>query len=139
MSFTKKAILKYISFMLLLAAYFGLTINHSQKVNTDMRFSDQSGYIMAVKKIHAENYWYLGDRNRMPIYPYIQAIFYRPSMSDASLFMQGKIVKSNSFLVYPGTNSLRIPDTDVLATGIYSLRIQNNDKIISKKIIKNSN
>ena len=53
--------------------------------------------------------------------------------------MQGKVVKSNSFLVYPGTNSLRILNTDVLATGIYSLRIQNNDKIISKKVIKNSN
>lgn len=53
--------------------------------------------------------------------------------------MQGKIVKSNSYLVHAGTNSLRLEDTDVLASGIYTLRIQKEDKIINKKVMKQNN
>jgi len=53
--------------------------------------------------------------------------------------MQGKVTRSNSYLVYAGVNSLRLDNTGVLAPGIYTLRIQNNDKVISKKVMKNNN
>ena len=51
--------------------------------------------------------------------------------------MQGKIVKTNTYLVYAGTNNLQLLNTEYLAPGIYTFRIQNNDRIISKKVVKN--
>ncbi|MEJ0103284.1 MAG: T9SS type A sorting domain-containing protein [Bacteroidota bacterium] len=77
--------------------------------------------------------------------PFKEQVFFNVITSKSSkvnvelIDMQGKVVKSNSFLVYPGTNSLRLLNTDILATGIYSLRVQNNDKSISKKVIKSNN
>ena len=36
------------------------------------------------------NFSYTGDHNRMPGYPFLQALFYRAGMSDAEFFDQGK-------------------------------------------------
>ncbi|MCW3108508.1 MAG: hypothetical protein JWQ09_3014, partial [Segetibacter sp.] len=53
--------------------------------------------------------------------------------------MQGKTAKSTSYLAYAGVNSLRLLNTDLLSSGIYTLRIQNNGSIISKKVMKKNN
>ncbi|MGC4037671.1 MAG: T9SS type A sorting domain-containing protein [Chitinophagaceae bacterium] len=64
----------------------------------------------------------------------------KSAKADVELIdMQGQTVKSTSFLVYSGNNSLRIPNTDVLAPGVYTLRIRCNDKAVSKKVVKNNN
>jgi hypothetical protein len=64
----------------------------------------------------------------------------KSSKVDVQLMdMQGKVIKSNSFLVYTGVNSLRLTNTNVLSPGIYTLRIQYNDKTISKKVVKSNN
>jgi hypothetical protein len=36
--------------------------------------------------------FYTGTRNRMPLYPALQALFYRPGMSDSEFFLRGKRV-----------------------------------------------
>ena len=51
--------------------------------------------------------------------------------------MQGKTVKTSAYLVYAGTNSLQLLNTEYLAPGVYTFRIQNNDHVISKKVVKN--
>jgi hypothetical protein len=52
--------------------------------------------------------------------------------------MQGKIVKSASFIITPGTNSLQILNTDYLSPGIYTLRIHNSERVINKKVMKHN-
>ncbi|MBS1574179.1 MAG: T9SS type A sorting domain-containing protein [Bacteroidetes bacterium] len=61
----------------------------------------------------------------------------RSSKADLELIdMQGKIVKSGSYIIYAGSNSIQVPNTDVLSPGIYTLRLKSNDKIINKKVMK---
>ena len=51
---------------------------------------DQGAYIDFAKKAYASSFAYTGDRNRMPLFPWIQALFYSPDMSDEEFFEQGK-------------------------------------------------
>jgi trimeric autotransporter adhesin len=61
----------------------------------------------------------------------------RPSHITAELMdLLGKPVKKVSYNIYPGTNSLSIPNTNILAPGIYTLRIVNKDMIINKQVMK---
>jgi hypothetical protein len=41
---------------------------------------------------HYNNILYIGGRNRMPIYPFIQSLFYKSGMSDNAFFLTGKYV-----------------------------------------------
>ncbi len=42
------------------------------------------------KKAYASSFTFTGGRNRMPLFPWIQALFYSPDMSDEEFFEQGK-------------------------------------------------
>jgi trimeric autotransporter adhesin len=57
---------------------------------------------------------------------------------EAELIDQnGKTVKKKSFYLSAGTNSLSIPDADILSKGIYTLRLHNsNGSIITKRVMK---
>jgi len=59
-------------------------------VNTDMYSHDQSAYMDYAKNMHKAKYSYIGGRNRMPVYPFLQSFLYQPGMSDQEFFTQGK-------------------------------------------------
>lgn len=91
-----------ISMILLANFYYQATAEHAQKINISLTFSDQDDYIKFIKTARDQNFHTTGDQNRMPGYPFFQALFYRPTMSDAELFEQGKrinIILSLIFLV----------------------------------------
>jgi hypothetical protein len=48
----------------------------------------------------------------------------------------GKIVRKNNYLLYTGTNSLSISKTDLLSSGVYTLRINNRGKVFTRQIMK---
>lgn len=50
--------------------------------------------------------------------------------------LSGKLVKQISLNVYEGINSLTIPHTESLASGIYILQVKNKDQVIIKKVMK---
>ncbi|HKO81035.1 MAG TPA: T9SS type A sorting domain-containing protein [Chitinophagaceae bacterium] len=50
--------------------------------------------------------------------------------------MAGKTVLSNKQMIYTGTNSINLANTQRLASGIYTLRIANKDRFITKRVIK---
>jgi hypothetical protein len=52
------------------------------------------------------------------------------------LDLSGKPVRKEDFNVYEGENSLIISNTDNLPAGMYILQVRDNDKVISKKLIK---
>lgn len=76
---------------LFVALYVWGAFMHGNSVNKGMIPADQSRYLEIVKKIHAEPF-YLGDRNRMPLYPYFQALFYSSEDSDRVAFERAKSI-----------------------------------------------
>jgi hypothetical protein len=67
---------------------------HAQRMNAVKAKGDQSAYVQYAKDIYANRHGQLppilGDRNRMPVYPAIQSLFYSPSLSDEEFFRLGR-------------------------------------------------
>ncbi len=75
--------------LIFLAAY--LRIAHTQSIkNRDMRWSDQSAFMDDTTKVYETRFTYTGSRNRMPLYPFLQALFYSPDTSSEAFFQHGK-------------------------------------------------
>jgi hypothetical protein len=53
--------------------------------------------------------------------------------------MQGKPVKTSSYLVYTGVNSLTLKNTGSLPAGIYTIIVRYDDKLISRRVVKSNN
>lgn len=64
--------------------------NLQSQANRDWGLVDQSAYIHFAKEAYKTSFAYTGDRNRMPLFPWIQALLYRPDMSDEVFFELGK-------------------------------------------------
>lgn len=83
--------------------YYQGALKHAQTVNISTTFSDQNAYISIIKTARERNFHYTGDQNRMPGYPFLQAFFYKPQMSDTQLFEQGKrlnIILSLALMIF---------------------------------------
>ena len=50
--------------------------------------------------------------------------------------MSGKTVLSGKQVVYTGTNSINLGNTQALASGIYTLRVANKDRFIIRRVVK---
>lgn len=83
----------YALFFLILAYFYqGAAVEHADNVNVDPGRSDQSAYMAFAQKAHQTQFAYTGQRNRVPLYPYLQALFYDLSLGDRDFFEQGKRV-----------------------------------------------
>lgn len=74
----------------LLVIYYRAALTHAQVINISTSFSDQAAYMKFIQRAQELNFRYTGDHNRMPLYPFFQALFYDPEMSDQALFEEGK-------------------------------------------------
>lgn len=79
-----------LSLIVLAFIYYQSASRHSREVNTDLTVSDQSAYLKFVQETRRFNFNYTGDHNRMPLYPFLQAIFFHPEMGIQELFEQAK-------------------------------------------------
>ena len=79
---------------LLFLAYFYIRadLQHARLINTSASFSDEGAYMNMIKEARRLNFRYTGDQNRMPGYVFLQAVFYKPGISDTALFERGKLV-----------------------------------------------
>ena len=102
MMFNVKKIVVSIFVSIAIGLYLWSSLLHSNTVNVHLERADQGKYLSIVKTIHENNYWNLGDRNRTPLYPYLQSIFYTPSLSDAEAFVQGKTLNAVFSIVLLG-------------------------------------
>ncbi len=75
--------------LICLAAYLHIAQTQSIK-NRNMRWTDQHEYIAAAIKAYETRFAYTGDRNRMPLYVFMQALFYSPDLSSEEFFQRGK-------------------------------------------------
>ena len=73
--------------------YYHAGSDHAKEVNTTYKpYDDELAYMRFTITAYEMNFQYTGTRNQMPVYPYIQALFYKPGMSMDDLFVQGKQV-----------------------------------------------
>ena len=71
------------------ALYFRIAGMQSA-VNRDWRKVDQGAYMHFAAEAYESRFAFTGGRNRMPLYPWMQALFYSPELSDEAFFEQGK-------------------------------------------------
>ena len=68
---------------------------HGGRMNLVKRQGDQSSYVQYAKDLYANRQGQqppiVGDRNRMPLYPAYQSLFYSPALSDEEFFQRGKV------------------------------------------------
>ncbi len=91
-----------------LVLFIGGALRQADLVNANLDAADQSAYIDYAKNLRISHLQYIGDRNRMPVYPGLMALFYRPGMTDQEFFDVGKgvgiavaiIVLAAAFLVF---------------------------------------
>lgn len=74
-----------------LALYWHIAIVQIE-VNQDKGKVDQSAYLYFAKQAYETNFSFTGNRNRMPLFPWIQALFYSPELSEEDFFEQGKLL-----------------------------------------------
>lgn len=73
-----------------LVVFFAGSIQHGRVVNTDRFKTDQNSYMNYAKSVWEDPTGYVGGRNRMPVYPYLQALLYDEDLSDEAFFERGK-------------------------------------------------
>jgi hypothetical protein len=59
-------------------------------VNTNMHSTDQSAYMADARGMYESHYASMVWPNRMPVYPFLQSLFYRPNMTDEAFVVRGK-------------------------------------------------
>ncbi|MEA3351041.1 MAG: hypothetical protein U9Q82_10500 [Chloroflexota bacterium] len=75
--------------------YYQAAIKHSVLNNVELR-ADQSNFVHQTKQVYESGFRYTGNRIQMPVYTFMQAVFYDPEKSLAETFYIGKQV--NIFL-----------------------------------------
>ena len=84
-----KALLALVTLLFFLSLYLDAAQKQSA-VNHDLSQNDQRAYMNFAKQAHESRFQFTGKRNRMPLYPFMQALFYSPQMDDEAFFEQGK-------------------------------------------------
>jgi hypothetical protein len=76
--------------LILIGLYLNGALRHARLVNTDMTKTDQSAYMDYARSMRESGYTFVGGRNRMPVYPFLQSLLYEPGLSDEAFFARGK-------------------------------------------------
>ncbi|MBD1999198.1 hypothetical protein H6G00_21710 [Leptolyngbya sp. FACHB-541] len=76
--------------LLLLVLYIYGAVEHSKRINLDITRVDQEAYLSYTRSLYETNYNFVGGRNRMPIYPFLQSLVYDPNLTENEAFTRGK-------------------------------------------------
>ncbi|MBI5928350.1 MAG: hypothetical protein HY862_03525 [Chloroflexi bacterium] len=71
-------------------AYQQLNERNIAERHTGYQKNDQEDYMLYAKALYFTDYQYVGDGNRMPLYPMLQSLHYSPTLSMEDYFRQGK-------------------------------------------------
>lgn len=88
-NFTRKYTISIILFEII--TFFTITLLIMNEISPVSKY-DENAYLDHVRTILlSENYWYLGDRNRMPIFNYFLSLFYELNLSELKNYYNLKI------------------------------------------------
>ena len=74
----------------LFIALYLYTASLQNPVNHNRALHDQSAYMGFAQKAYETRFAFTGNRNRMPLYPFFQALFYAPELDAEAYFQSGK-------------------------------------------------
>ena len=84
---------------ILLGAIVGvfLFVAHARRLHSPVPITmgDQESYLRYARRMAESNYSYVGGRNRMPIYPFLLSLLYRPGMSEAEFLKRAQAFNVN--------------------------------------------
>lgn len=85
-----RAALLWLALAALLLFLYLYVARSQSDINDDLQANDQGAYMGFAIQAYQTNFNYTGGRNRMPLYPFIQALFYSPDLDKQAFFEQGK-------------------------------------------------
>lgn len=88
----RRALLLIAALALGVAYFVWGALRQAHLVNTDMAETDQSAYLAYAKRIATIEDRGIGERNRMPVYPYLMSLFHDDAADDEAFFETGKRV-----------------------------------------------
>jgi hypothetical protein len=91
----KRAILKISAVILVTGILAGLywygAYKQMTEVNTGSGYIDQDAYMQYAIDLYESHFAYIGDHNRMPVYPFLQSLFYHSKMRKRIFFQEGQL------------------------------------------------
>jgi hypothetical protein len=60
---------------------------------------DQGAYLADARKMHDSGYAFVGDRNRMPVFPFLLSLLYRPGLSETQFLERAQTFNVNLSIV----------------------------------------
>jgi hypothetical protein len=64
--------------------------------------ADQAAYLNYARRMHETHYAVAGDRNRMPVFPFLLSLIYRPGMSDGEFLARAQAFNVNLSILLLG-------------------------------------
>lgn len=92
----RKRILGLLLLFICAGLYWYGAVQQLSDTNDHIDMTDQDAYMEYAVRLRTSDYSYVGDRNRMPLYPLIQSLFYREELTQQEFFEIGKY--NNLFL-----------------------------------------
>lgn len=74
--------------------FLAINLHFATSLNTTVGKKDQSAYLHDAKQMARTNYAFTTDRNRMPLYLFLQSLIYREGMTRERYFYNGKMLNS---------------------------------------------
>ena len=68
-------------------------------MSTPASLGDQGAYLAYAQRMHETGYGYVSERNRMPIYPFLLSLIYRPGLSETQFLREAQAFNVNLSIV----------------------------------------
>lgn len=82
--------------LLLILTIYGFEAHaRRREKSTPGTLGDQSAYLAYARHMYESNYTVVEDRNRMPVYPFLLSLIYRPGMTEAEFLVRAQIFTVN--------------------------------------------
>jgi hypothetical protein len=112
-SFDLSSFLRASSFgfaVFIILAFYGWVAHARREIDpTPLSRGDQAAYLAYARQMYDTHYAVAGDRNRMPVFPFLLSLVYRPGMSDAEF-----LARAQSFNI----------DLSILLLGLFFLMLR---------------
>jgi hypothetical protein len=77
--------------LLAILAIYGLEAHgRNRQQSTPDTLGDQNAYLGYARHLYETNYTIIEDRNRMPVYPFLLSLIYRPGMSEEEFLLRAQ-------------------------------------------------
>ncbi|MGH8100579.1 MAG: hypothetical protein ACREIW_04730, partial [Chthoniobacterales bacterium] len=89
--------------VIILASYGWLAHARHQVDPTPLSRGDQGAYLSYARQMHDSHYAVAGDRNRMPVFPFLLSSVYRSGLSDAEFLARAQSFNINLSILLLGS------------------------------------